>query len=138
MTPGGWIELQDFDATYTSDDGTLTPKNDLSKWSEIFYASMESINRAVRPCGMLRSHAEAAGFINIREVKLKVPLGPWPKDPELKEIGMMNLVQTLDGLEAFSLKTLEAAGWSQMETEVFLANVRREIKSNQCHTYVPL
>lgn len=87
---------------------------------------------------MLRSHAEAAGFINIREVKLKVPLGPWPKNPELKHIGMMNLVQVLDGLEAFSLKTLEATGWSRMEIDVFLANVCREIKSNQCHTYLPL
>ena len=123
---------------HTSDDGTLTPEHEFSRWNELFLAGLESINRTGRPCAMLRSHAEAAGFINIREVKMKVPLGPWPKDPELKHIGMMNLVQVLDGLEAFSLKTLEATGWSRMEVDVFLANVRREIKSNQCHTYLPL
>ena len=138
LAPGGWVELQDFDATCTSDDGTLTPEHDLSKWNELFNASMESINRTARPCAMLRSHAEAAGFINIREVKLKVPLGPWPKDPELKQIGMTDLVQLLDGLEGFSLKTLEAVGWSQSEIEVFLASVRREMKSGKFHAYAPL
>ena len=138
LAPGGWVELQDYDLKYVSDDGTLTPDHDLYKWNHLFLAGLESINRTARPGAMLRSYAEAAGFINIREVKFKMPLGSWPKDPELKQIGMMNLVQVLDGLEAFSLKTLEAMGWSPVEIEVFLASVRQEIKSNQCHSYQPL
>lgn len=138
MAPGGWVELQDWDVKSVSDDGTLTPEHDYYKWNRLFLESMETINRTVRPGPMLRSYAEAAGFVNIREEKFKVPLGPWPKDPELKNLGMMNLVQALEGLEAFSLKTLETMGWSRIEIEVFLASVQRELKGSKFHTYAPL
>lgn len=138
MAPGGWIELQDFDLKYRSDDGTLTPEHDYYKWNDLFLAGLESINRTARPGPMLRSYVEAAGFINIREEKFKIPLGPWPKDPELKQIGMTDLVQLLDGLEGFSLKTLEAMGWSPNEIEVFLASVRQDMKTGGFHAYAPL
>lgn len=138
LNPGGWVELQDFDIKYCSDDGTLTDDHEYTKWNDIFLDGLASINRSARPGPKLRSYAEAAGFTNINEVKFKIPLGTWPKDPELKRIGMMNLIQLLDGLEGFSLKTLEVMGWTRPEIEVFLANVRREIKGNHFHAYVPL
>lgn len=132
------MELQDFDYLYISDDGTLTDEHDFLKWDKLFLDGLDAINRSGRPAHKLRSYAEAAGFVNIREEKLKMPLGPWPKDPELKQIGMMNLVQMLDGAEAFSLKTLEAMGWSRSEIEVFLAKVRKEMKAGKFHAYAPL
>lgn len=132
------MELQDFDLKYCSDDGTLTPDHDYYKWNDVFLAGLDSINRTARPGPKLRSYAEAAGFVNIREEKFKVPLGPWPKNPELKQIGMMNLVQVLDGLEGFSLKTLEAMGWSRDEIEVFLSSVRQDMKTGKFHAYAPL
>lgn len=123
---------------YRSDDGTLTPDHDYYKWNDLFLAGLDSINRDARPGPKLRSYAEAAGFINIREEMFKIPLGPWPKDPELKQIGLIDLVQLLDGLEGFSLKTLEALEWSRNEIEVFLASVRRDMKSGGFHAYAPL
>ena len=138
MNPGGWAELQDFDYLYTSDDGTLTEDSDYYNWNRLFLDGLDSVNRDGRPAQRLREYAEAAGFINITEVKLKMPLGPWPKDPELKQIGMMNLVQMLDGVEGFSLKTLEAMGWSRIEIDVYLAKIRRELKAGRFHAYAPL
>lgn len=76
--------------------------------------------------------------MNIREEKFKVPMGSWPKDPVLKQTGMMNLVQMLDGIEAFSLKIFDLLGWSREETEVFLAKVRKEMKGNIFHVYAML
>ena len=76
--------------------------------------------------------------MNIRVEFFKVPMGSWPKDPDLKKTGLMNLVQMLDGMEGFSLKIFELAGWSTAETEVFLTHVRKEMKSNKSHTYLPL
>lgn len=67
-----------------------------------------------------------------------MPLGSWPKDPYLKDTGMINLIQMLDGMEGFSLKIFELAGWSTAEIEVFLAHVRKEMKSNKYHSYLPL
>ena len=130
--------LQDFNYLYTSDDGTLTEDHDLMKWNKLFLDGLDTINRGGRPAYKLRSYAEAAGFVNIREEKLKMPLVPWPKNPELKQIGMMNLVQMLYGAEAFSLKILELLDWSRTEIEVFLAKVRKEMKSGGFHAYASL
>ena len=138
LSPGGWAELQDCDLEFTSDDGTLTEEHYFRKWNTIFIQGLASINRDANPGHKLRSYAEAAGFVNIRVELFKVPMGSWPKDPELKKTGMMNLIQMLDGMEGFSLKIFELAGWTQMETEVFLAHVRKEMKGNKSHTYLPL
>lgn len=46
---------------------------------------------------------EDAGFRNVVHQKFRLPVGPWPKDPGLESVGMYNLAQVLDGLEAFSL-----------------------------------
>lgn len=138
LSPGGWAEFQDFDLDYTSDDNTLTEEHYFRKWNNVFIDGLAVINRDARPGSKLRDYAEAAGFTNIRVETFKLPMGSWPKDPQLKETGMMNLIQMLDGMEGFSLKIFELAGWSIEETEVFLSHVRKEMKSNKSHSYLPL
>lgn len=138
LNPGGWVEFQDFDLKYTSDDGTLTEEHDFYKWNKVFLDGLATINQTGVPGRHLRSYAEKAGFTSIRDKMFKVPMGSWPKDPVLKKTGMMNLVQMLDGMEAFSLKTFDLLGWKREETEVFLENVRREMKGNKFHSYGPL
>ncbi|SPO01214.1 uncharacterized protein DNG_03961 [Cephalotrichum gorgonifer] len=134
LKPGGWVEFQDYD-DYRSDDGTLTDDTHFRKWNRALSKGLVSINRDPCPGPKLRSYAEKAGFVNIREEIFKIPLGPWAKDPELKQIGMMNLVQMLDGLEAFSLKMFDMMGYTRAETEVLLANVRKELKGRAFHAY---
>lgn len=137
LNPGGWVEFQDFDLEFLSDDGTLTEQHDFRKWSRICLNGLAAHGRTGCPGRNLRSYAEGAGFVNIREERFKVPLGSWPKDPELKRTGMLNLVQMLDGVEG-SYKSMEAMGWTRGEIEVFLASVRQEMKGTQFHSYIPL
>lgn len=138
LSPGGWAEFQDCDLEFTSDDNTLTEEHYFRKWNNVFIEGLAAINRDARPGPKLHAYFEAAGFVNIHVEFFKVPMGSWPKDPQLKDTGLMNLVQMLDGMEGFSLKIFELAGWSTMETQVFLTHVRKEMKSNKCHTYLPL
>ena len=46
-----------------------------------------------------------------------------------KEIGTVNLIQILDGLEAFTLRPLTMKGWSPEEISVLQAQVRSEMKN---------
>ena len=138
LNPGGWVEFQDFDLEYLSDDGSLTEEHAFRRWTKLCLDGLAAHNRTGCPGRNLRSYAEGAGFVNIREEMFKVPMGSWPKDPELKRTGMMNLVQMLDGVEGFSYKSMEAMGWTREEIEVFLSSVRREMKGLQFHSYIPL
>ena len=47
-----------------------------------------------------------AGFVDVVEKKFKVPVGTWPRDPKLKELGQWNLLFCLEGLESWSLYLL--------------------------------
>ncbi|KAK2060651.1 hypothetical protein LY76DRAFT_509599 [Colletotrichum caudatum] len=79
--------------------------------------------------GLVRDNT---GLINIHHQPYKIPAGPWAKDPYLKDIGMCNLVQMLDGLEGFSMKLLcGALGWTKEEVIVLLAGVRNDLKSGK-------
>ncbi|SPO03565.1 related to methyltransferase [Cephalotrichum gorgonifer] len=135
LTPGGWVEFQDYDIDYRSDDRSLTEDHHFRKWNKVLVKALTDIDRDPCPGPKLRSYAEKAGFVNIREEVFKVPLGPWAKDPYLKHIGMINLVQMLDGLEAFSLKVFDMIGYSEAETQVLLAKVRDEVKGRAFHAY---
>lgn len=46
---------------------------------------------------------EDAGFINVTQKEYKVPSGPWPKDPRMKDIGKYNLLNMLEAIEGFTI-----------------------------------
>ncbi|KAL1615961.1 hypothetical protein SLS56_011609 [Neofusicoccum ribis] len=53
-----------------------------------------------------------------------------------KEIGTVNLIQYLEGMEAFSYRLLiSVLGWKLEEVQVFNAKVTQEIKSKTVHAY---
>lgn len=123
---------------FLTDDGSLTEDHHLRKWNKLMLEGLAIIKRDQQPGFKLREWVENAGFVNIREEKFRIPQGNWPKDPVLKETGMMNLVQFLEGVEGMSLKVFGMLGWSRVEIEVLLAQVRSEIRSNTYHAWLGL
>lgn len=45
-----------------------------------------------------------AGFVDVKLVRKKQPLGPWPKDPQMKHAGAMALLVCETGIEAYMLQ----------------------------------
>ncbi|KAK1457127.1 methyltransferase domain-containing protein [Colletotrichum melonis] len=137
LTPGGWVEFQDFNLRYTSDDGSYTEQHKTSKWAEMFFEACESINREPNPGPKLEDWVRETGdYVNISHQKFKIPIGDWPKDPHYKECGIINMLQILDGLEAFTLRLfINILGWKKNEVLVLLAEVRNELKSGAFHAY---
>jgi len=115
----------------------LTPEFNTYIWAEVILGTIEgeNIGRDCSPGLNLKKWAEEVGFINVNQKVIKIPIGPWAKDPLLKELGMINLAQLLDGLEGLSLKPLIAAGYTEAETFALVAKVRSELKSKAFHSY---
>jgi len=60
---------------------------------------------------------------------LSSQLNPWPKDRKLKELRMWEITNFLEGLERFSMTPFtKVLGWSRAELDVFLVDVRKDIK----------
>lgn len=82
---------------------------------------------------------EAAGFVDVEEHVLKLPIGPWPKEQRLKQVGAFERVNMDEGIEGLTLMLFtRALGWSKDEVEVFLAQIRKEVKRKDVHSYYHL
>ncbi|KAF9877078.1 methyltransferase domain-containing protein [Colletotrichum karsti] len=134
LDPGGWAEFQDLNSEYYSDDGTYTEEHATRKWNKQFVDACEAMGRTGCPGLKLQDWVKDAGFQRITHQRFKCPVGPWARDPHHREVGMLNLIQTLDGLEAFSLKLFcDVLGKTKEEVLVMLTKVRSEVKSNTFH-----
>ncbi|KAL0782489.1 hypothetical protein CaCOL14_000395 [Colletotrichum acutatum] len=137
LNPGGWAEFQDWDYMLYSDDGT-TEGTELLRWMGYFMEACEVLGRDGQVGPKLETLVrENTGLINIVHKPFKIPAGPWAKDPHLKDIGMCNLIQMLDGLEAFTLRLLcGVLGWTKEEVLVLLTGVRTELRTGKAHAWL--
>lgn len=69
-----------------------------------------------------KSKMQAIGFTNITEIPFKVPLGPWPKDKTLKEVGRIERVHVPEALERCVLRGFTSVlGGDYNELQVIIA-----------------
>ncbi|AEO59106.1 hypothetical protein MYCTH_2119394 [Thermothelomyces thermophilus ATCC 42464] len=140
LKPGGYFEIQELGATPQSDDGTLTP--------ETPYALRDYINFIIAGLRVLGSdgHAvlrmpermRAAGFEDVRRTTHKCPLGAWPRDRRLRFCGLFLRTALMDGLRGLSHRPLTALGWTQLQIEMFLVDVRKALMESSVHAYFTL
>ena len=71
--------------------------------------------------------------------KYKVPIGTWPRDPLLKEVGKFNYMQANMGLEGLTLRLYsKVLGWAEAEIYALLASVRRDLNNPRIHAMFDL
>ena len=136
--PGGYFELQELNCRFYSDDGSLEEDSHMAYWSEKICEASKKYNRPIPLHTDYMAMFEKAGFIDLRQVVLKSPTNPWPKDKTLKEAGKYQMLAHLEGLEGISLALMtRGLGWKAEEVKVLIAKVRDEVKDRNIHSYQP-
>jgi hypothetical protein len=80
-----------------------------------------------------------AGFTNVCKKVHKIPTSPWPKDKRLKKIGALELMNLMEGAQAFLLRGYtKEFGKTREELEVLLMRMRHELTTQKYHSYVSL
>ncbi|KPA35596.1 demethylmenaquinone methyltransferase [Fusarium langsethiae] len=135
--PGGWVETFEPSGIITSDDGTVKENSALDQWGKIFIEGGKKLGSSftVYEDELQRKAMEAAGFVDIQQLEYKTPIGGWPKDPAMKELGQFAKMAFLADPEGFVLFVANTIGWSESEIHVFLAHARKEIHSGKHHPY---
>lgn len=78
-----------------------------------------------------------AGFVNVEERVFKVPIGIWPKDPQLKTIGNYNRCVIWEALQGVSMGPYtRGLKWAPEEVEAFLVTVRKSLSDPSIHSYM--
>lgn len=81
----------------------------------------------------------AAGFEDVSVRQIKVPIGAWPRDAFLRNLGLCWQVNIAEGLQGITLRPLgRGLGWETERIEVFLAEVRRSLADRAVHAYMNL
>jgi len=138
LKPGGWIEFQEIDHFPYSQDGELAADNPIRLYWSHIHAALRSINVQVNNAPRLASLMRSAGFVNVTERIYFTPIGPWPHNKQLREVGMYWRTVLIEGLEAIALRPFtKVLGWRTEEIEAFLAEVKEAYMDPRTRAYMP-
>ncbi|GJC96242.1 hypothetical protein ColKHC_05068 [Colletotrichum higginsianum] len=79
------------------------------------------------------------GFEDVVLTKNKWPMNSWPKDQHYKTLGAWSLENYLQGIEGWTMPAFtKGLGWTKDQVQVFLIDVRNEMKDRTIHAYWPV
>ncbi|OCL06317.1 S-adenosyl-L-methionine-dependent methyltransferase [Glonium stellatum] len=139
LSSGGWLEIQEFDVWfYSQGSGGLAEDSAIMRWQKLIDEASVGMGKRLNCAAELKAPLEAAGFTDVTSQIVKAPIGGWPKDRKLRDIGLYLQLQMNQALEAVTLGYFtRVLKWSEAETHVLIALVRNEFndKSKQLYTY---
>ncbi|KAM0797878.1 S-adenosyl-L-methionine-dependent methyltransferase [Usnea florida] len=136
IAPGGYIEHSEPTPEFISDDGSIAPDDVLHRLTSLAVEAGEKFGKNMLIAPHIKNMIEEAGFVNIVERRYKWPLGEWPVDQKLKDIGRWNLQHWLEGLDAWTLRLLtQYCGWTPDEVKEWTAQMRTSLMDPKHHTY---
>ncbi|KAK7413919.1 hypothetical protein QQX98_007186 [Neonectria punicea] len=122
-----------------SDDDSFKPKSPLKTWVEIFEKIGKATGKSFFWGDKDANSMTEAGFAGVVERRVKVPIGMWPKDPQLKHWGAWNRQFLLQALEGFSIRGLtELLDWTYDDAQMYLVDLRKELTSPHLHFYLDM
>lgn len=131
--PGGWVESFEPSLTLTNDNCSISDHSAMGRWGKLFAeggrrrgASFTVVEEGVQERAM-----RAAGFVDIGSFSFKCPIGNWPKEPRLKEMGRFAQLGLTSDVEGFILHTALLLGWSKEEVDAYAVQLERELLSGR-------
>ncbi|KAI5819280.1 S-adenosyl-L-methionine-dependent methyltransferase [Pyronema omphalodes] len=127
--PGGYVELCENSLTVHCDDGTMAPDHGVKIFLDKLREALQAMGRPQPNLQFLKTQLENAGFEDIHVVSAKEPCGPWPKDPRMKRLGAMNLLNAETGFESYGMAVFTRV--LGMEIEEARGICRRSVEASQ-------
>ncbi|RQM05637.1 hypothetical protein DH86_00003415, partial [Scytalidium sp. 3C] len=137
LKPGGRVESSEFALMWECTDGSFNPNNNCGTWTRNFHRiASEALHIDFNPIPKIPSWMREAGFTNVEKVDKLVPVGPWPKDPRLKNIGRYFLSNMLEsGVENYTMALFTKAGWDATSVHAMVGGVRKELLDSRIHAF---
>ncbi|KAL8858800.1 MAG: hypothetical protein Q9178_004717 [Gyalolechia marmorata] len=110
LKPGGYVEALERGVQPVSDDGTVGPDHFWTTWGNTVLSIGETWGKGFNAWENLKERMEAAGFVDVVQVPMKWPIGPWMQDEHMKKLGMWNALRLDTGLEGYVMRLFTMAG----------------------------
>jgi hypothetical protein len=138
LRPGGYLELVEVEVMdLFSDDGTYHDQTALWRYYSLLNESSRRAGRLITMDKHFHELLPAAGFDNIKVDPRKLPLGSWPANAKLKELGRWFGLVAESGFEAYGLALMtRAMGMKIDDVKSLIEDVKVEYRSRKVHGYV--
>ncbi|KAJ6439791.1 cmp-sialic acid transporter [Purpureocillium lavendulum] len=130
LKPGAVMEMQEYDAWIFSDDDSC----DRAPWTMEWVNKLDDASKMYgKQINVARHHKQwmkDAGFEDVREVIHRIPIGPWAKDPALKELGRFELIHMQMSVDSHTPALFtRVLNYSSDQAMVLMEGVKREFRS---------
>ncbi|KAF2083800.1 S-adenosyl-L-methionine-dependent methyltransferase [Saccharata proteae CBS 121410] len=139
LKPGAYIEFQELNYRPECDDDSMPKDWRLAEYIGYVRQGLANLGLDLHRAAKLATEVRYAGFVNVEERVIKVPIGSWAKDKLLKTVGSYLQAIILDGFQQGGYGPLcRGLGWSKEKVEIYLSEVRNAAKDSRVHAYYEL
>lgn len=139
LKPGGWIEIVEMHVIPSSHDDSLPANSQIMEFYNVLAEIGTKIGIDLAVAQKFKAMMTKAGFEDVTEEVFDLPLGDWPEGRRMKEVGLFQRFQMVEGIHGIGFGLLtRVAGWSSQRVEAFLAGVRREMLDRNVHSLYKL
>lgn len=136
LTPGGWIELTEFETWASTDDDSLPTTSAYHEYQVRLCEAAEVFGKEMNIAPHIYELVRSAGFENVKEEVQKCPLSPWPKDRRLKELATYMNLQMMESIEPYGLALFSRVlMWDTPRIYTLLEGAKRDLKNLNYHMY---
>ena len=134
LKPGGYVEMQEYDAEFFADDDSL----DRARWSVTWTTQLDEasqrFNKRINVAQFHKQWIIDAGFVDVKEEVHRIPVGPWAKDPHLKELGKWERLHMQMSVESHTPALFSRIlGWTPDQIRVLIECAKAEIRDKNLH-----
>ncbi|KAJ5484044.1 hypothetical protein N7539_005840 [Penicillium diatomitis] len=138
LRPGGWVQTVEMYFNVQSDNGSLTDRHALRRWSTQYMRSLED-RKDLRIGARLNDLFSQAGLLEVETKMIPLPLTDWSSDPRMRELGRHTGESIGDLLVSLSLYPLTQRLHMSAETfDALMEQAREEAKDHSLKAYFPL
>ncbi|EGR48929.1 uncharacterized protein TRIREDRAFT_61284, partial [Trichoderma reesei QM6a] len=130
LKPGGWLEMQEYDAWIFSDDDSCDRAPWTMEWVDKLDAASRLYGKQINVARYQKQWIMDAGFEDVEERVYRIPIGPWAKDPTLKELGKFELTHMQMSVDSHTPALFtRVLNYSKDQADVLMEGVKREFRS---------
>ncbi|KAH6692570.1 S-adenosyl-L-methionine-dependent methyltransferase [Plectosphaerella plurivora] len=130
LKPGGWVEMQEYDAWVFSDDDSFERAVWTKEWCEKLAGASVVFGRPINCAKDHRQWMIDAGFQDVKEEVYRIPIGPWAMDPTLKELGRFELAHMQMSVDSHTPALFTRVwNYSMDQARILAEGVKREFRS---------
>lgn len=134
LKPGGYLEEVEYSPEFTSEDNSIAPGSAIAQWNAVAQDTAPHLpDEELYIFRHMRAKILAAGFEDVHEENYRWPLGQWPKDKTLKELGAWGRMHIDMGAENWVLRLLTSFGWEVEDVKTLCARLRKQMRTRGVH-----